>query len=118
MIVMLVLMTVSLYQTLVMMYQVLYPLLSPPFQEEVPGVLEGNPQQGMERFIPLIPWLTWVHIFNAHVTIVQINNILIFILTVALLVFNHVVVFPYDKRILRLLKEGTEIVTSWDFLSV
>ena len=38
-----------------MMYQVLYPLLLPPFQEEVPGVPEGNPLQGMERFIPLIP---------------------------------------------------------------
>ena len=33
----------------------------------------------------------------------------------ALLVFNHVVVFPYDKSILSLLKEGTESVTSWDF---
>ena len=33
-----VIMTVSLCQTLVMMYQVLYPLLSPVFQEEVPGV--------------------------------------------------------------------------------
>ena len=43
------------------------------------------------------------------------NEIFIIILTVALLVFNHVVVFSYDKRILSLLKEGTEIVTSQDF---
>ena len=46
---------VALCQTLVMMYQVLYPLLSPTFQEEVPGVPEGKPLKGMERFIPLIP---------------------------------------------------------------
>ena len=47
-------MTVSLCQTLVLIYQVLYPLLLPPFQEGVPGVPEGNPLRGMERFTPLI----------------------------------------------------------------
>ena len=51
----------------------------PPFQEEVPGVSEGNTLRGMERFIPLIPWLTWAHIFNAHVTIVQIHKLFIII---------------------------------------
>ena len=37
----------------------------------------GKPQRGMERFIALKPWLTWAHIFNAHVTIVQINKLFI-----------------------------------------
>ena len=74
-IVLLVLMTVSLFQTLVMMYQVLYPLLLPPFQEEVPGVPEGNPLRGMERFIPLIPLVDMGSYFNTHVTIVQINTL-------------------------------------------
>ena len=76
---MLVLMIVFLHQTSILQYPVLSPLLKPPFQEEVPGVPEGNPLRGMERFIPLIPWLTWAHIFNAHATIVQINNIFIII---------------------------------------
>ena len=38
----------------------------------------GKPPE-MERFIPLILWLTWAHIFNAHVTIVQINKLFIII---------------------------------------
>ena len=68
----------------------------------------------MDRFIPLIPWLTWAHIFNAHVTIVHMNKFLL-VLPVTLLIFNLFDVFPYDKRILSLLDKGTEIVTSWDF---
>ena len=55
------------------------PISSPvaPIQEEVP---EGNPLRGMERFIPLIPWLTWAHIFNANVTIVHMNKLFISII--------------------------------------
>ena len=65
-------MTVSLCQTLVLINQVLYPLLLPPFQEGVP---EGNPLRSMERFTPMIPSLIWVLVSNAHVIIVQANKL-------------------------------------------
>ena len=57
------------------------PIPSPVAQlpEGVPEVLEGNPLKGMERFIPLIPWLTWAHILNAHVTIVHTIKLFIII---------------------------------------
>ena len=50
-------MIVSLYQTLILTYPVLYPLLTPPFpsHEGAPGVLKGNHLRGMERSTPLIP---------------------------------------------------------------
>ena len=67
-------MIVSLCQTLVLTYQVLHPLQLPPSQGEVLEAPEENLLKGMERFIPLIPWLIWDHIFNAHVNIVQAIN--------------------------------------------
>ena len=50
-------MIVSLYQTLVMTYQVLYPLLTPlcPSHEGALEVLKGNPLKGMEKPTPLTP---------------------------------------------------------------
>ena len=50
-------MIVSLCQPLALTYQVLYPLLTPPFPSHkgVSGVPKGNPLRGIEKSTPLIP---------------------------------------------------------------
>ena len=53
------------------------PISSPvsPIPRRCTRSIRGNPLRGIERFIPLIPQLIWVHIFIGHVSIVQINKL-------------------------------------------